>query len=306
MEHENPHLIDLDQPLPGYRKFLSCWLWRADDLTFIVDPGPMSTIGHLIAELEARGVTCLDYVLVTHIHLDHSGGAAEVLAAFPDARLVCHESGVAHLVSPDKLWAGSQRVLGKVAPVYGKPAPVPAERLASFAEVLARGIKVIPTPGHAPHHMSFVFGDVLFAGEVAGTRCPLPDGRRYLRPATPPRFFLDDALSSIDRLLALDPMPTRFAFAHYGMDGDPRGWLLAAREQLVRWVDTIRSLIAQSRDGLEQRLFDTLVSIDPLYGSWPALDGDIQQRERHFLRNTLDGMLGYIDAARKLEDRGNP
>jgi glyoxylase-like metal-dependent hydrolase (beta-lactamase superfamily II) len=114
-------LIDLDQPKEGYRKFLSSWLCRADGLTFVVDPGPRSTVDHLIDELARRGVTRVDYILLTHIHIDHGGGAAELLAAFPGARLYCHPAGVRHMIEPSGLWKGSLAVLGDVAEMYGAP-----------------------------------------------------------------------------------------------------------------------------------------------------------------------------------------
>lgn len=289
-------LIDLDQEKTGYRRFVSCWVLRKSDLTVVVDPGPKATIPFLVSALTRLGVDQIDYILLTHIHLDHGGGTADLLQSFPHARVFCHEIGVKHIISPDKLWRGSMQVLGEVALMYGKPAPVPAHSIVSARVLEDRGIDVIPTPGHAPHHVSFLCDRILFAGEAIGTRADLPGGAPYLRPATPPTFYLDVALESLDRLLDLSPEPSVTAFAHHGQTDQCFLWCTRAKEQLQTWVDTIRELSEESPEQLEQRLFDRLMDVDPLYGKghFEALEKDLQIRERGFLANTLDGMLDYI------------
>ena len=185
------HLIDLDQDLPGQRRFISCWTFQGDELAFIVDPGPPSTAEHLLAELEVLGVERLDFILLTHVHLDHGGCTARVLQRYPEARVVCSDHGRPHLADPARLWEGSQRVLREKALAYGEPVPVPEPALATLEEAAAKGIETIPTPGHAAHHVAFRQCDHLFLGEAAGTYSTLGRGPDttgyYLRPATPPR-----------------------------------------------------------------------------------------------------------------------
>ena len=83
------HCIDLDLPdLTGFRKFLSAWLYVSDVLTFVVDPGPLSTIPHLKRELRRHGVKRLDYILLTHIHIDHAGGSGALRDSYPEAIVV--------------------------------------------------------------------------------------------------------------------------------------------------------------------------------------------------------------------------
>jgi glyoxylase-like metal-dependent hydrolase (beta-lactamase superfamily II) len=296
MGTEQLYLIDLDQPREGYRKFLSCIVRRDEDFTFIVDPGPRSTIGHLISSLKQLDVRKIDLILLTHIHLDHGGGVAEVIDAFPGAKVFCHEMGVKHITHPARLWKGTQAVLGEVAEMYGRPHPVPASCMIDEVDLGLRDIEVLPTPGHAPHHLSFLHEGVLYAGEAFGTTVPLASGKFYLRPATPPRFFLEQAIESLDMILALEREPRQTVFAHYGAFEGAFYYAVAARDQLVRWVDTVRALVRESNADLEQRLFERLMEIDPLYGQglFEELDDDIKERERGFLKNTLDGMLGYL------------
>jgi len=296
MGTEPLHVIDLDQPREGYRKFLSCIVRSDEDLTFIVDPGPSSTAGHLIRSLKELGVRKIDLILLTHIHLDHGGCVAEVIDAFPGAKVYCHESGVKHVITPARLWKGTQLVLGEVAEMYGRPHPVPASCIADQVDLDLRDIEVIPTPGHAPHHVSFLHDGILYSGEAFGTTVPLASGRFYLRPATPPRFFLEQALESLDVILALDREPRKTVFAHYGVLDGAFFYAVAAQEQLRLWVDTVRELAAESTADLEQRLFDRLMAADPYYGHgrFDELDDDLKARERGFLKNTLDGMLGYL------------
>lgn len=298
MTKHNLDLIDLDQKATGYRRFLSCWVWRSTELTYLVDPGPVSSIDYLFSRLDDMGVKSVDLVLLTHIHLDHGGGAARVLDRFPEAKLFCHASGVKHMLSPARLWEGSKVVLKEVAEMYGEPSPVPADRVISAEELLVKGIRVIETPGHAVHHVSFLHDDILYAGEALGTHQEIPSGGLYLRPATPPRFFLNDYLASLDRILALDDEPAVTAFAHYGKAPGCFEYARAAREQILRWVDAVGALLAESPDGLEPRLYERLMEIDPLYGRgrFQELDADLQVRERHFLGNTLDGIMGYLDS----------
>lgn len=303
-------LIDLDQDLPGQRRFISCWVSVSDDLVFIVDPGPPSTANHLIARLEGLGVSRLDYILLTHIHLDHGGCTAAVLERWPDARVICHEKGRPHLTDPTRLWEGSRSVLGRKAEVYGKPAPVPPEALAGFETLADGGVETIPTPGHAPHHIAFRHGGHLFLGEAAGTFSDLGAGPLgedyYLRPATPPRFFPDVARASLERLLDLDPVPDRLLFAHHGeFTGDVGRLLTTARDQLTLWVDTTAASLADLR-GLphseqpadEAALLDLishrLVRVDPFFARATELAEDIRVRERDFTNQTLRGILGYL------------
>ena len=303
-------LIDLDQPLPGQRRFISCWVSRSPGLTFVVDPGPPGTADYLVAELEKLGVEQLDFVLLTHVHLDHGGCTARILERWPGARVVCHEKGRPHLIDPARLWKGSRAVLGRKAEVYGQPAPVPADALAGIEILKPHEIRVIDTPGHAAHHQAFLHRGDLFLGESAGTFSTLgnrPDtDDYYLRPATPPRFFLEVARDSVDRLLDLDPVPANLLFAHHGrFCGDIPGLLRTARDQLTHWVETVREVVKthqglphteQDEQGtaLRDAIMRKLVERDPYFARGAALPEDIQERERDFTHQTLRGMLEYL------------
>jgi len=310
-------LIDLDQELPGQRRFISCWLSRCDRGSFIVDPGPPATADHLIARLEELGVTRLDHILLTHIHLDHGGATAQVLRRWPEARVICHKVGRKHLIDPTRLWEGSLQVLGHKAEVYGQPLPVPQSALVDDIQDSAAGIFGVLTPGHAPHHVAFIQAGHLFVGEAAGTFSSLgqdPENQGYvgddyyLRPATPPRFFLSVATESLDRLLALDPAPHRICFAHHGsFSGDVAALLQTARGQLEQWVTTIENHLnlnwntvvpgaGPELDGLLKQLPDILRAADPRFARGEQLPADIRQREADFTRQTLKGMLGFIAA----------
>lgn len=286
--------IDLDQPqLEGFRKFISSWLCITDSCTLVVDPGPLTTIPRLVSELRRQGVTRLDYILLTHIHIDHAGGAGALLAEFPEAMVICHPEGVRHLIAPEKLWQGSQKVLGRLAEVYGEIVPVPAESILFSEEIAGGEIRAFLTPGHAQHHCCYLAGDLLFGGEVAGVRCELPDAI-FIRPATPPRFILEVALDSIDRMIALGPK--RLVFAHYGMVESAVEHLEIAREQLLLWVRCVAAVAADGSGNPEEALVARLVENDPYYRNVTLLPEDIRARERYFIGNTMKGMTEYVES----------
>lgn len=292
MTVDNLFCIDLDQPaLPGFQQFISSWCGRVAGQTIVVDPGPLSTIPHLVAELRRRGVDRIDHILLTHIHIDHAGGTGALLREFPGARVCCHPDGVRHLVEPRQLWEGSLKVLGRTAEAYGEIVPVPAERIGFSDRIGATGIQVHLTPGHAPHHCCYQAGDLLFAGEVAGVRGEVADGI-YMRPATPPRFVLPVALDSLQRMI--DLAPRRMVFAHYGLIDNALDHLHIAHRQLRLWVRGAATIIANG-DGEDSEAFITwLLDHDDNFRNIDQLPAEIQPREREFIGNTLRGMGGYV------------
>ena len=124
----NLALIPLPQDLPGFDTFISAWLVTGER-TYLVDPGPAVTIQKLVAALRALHIHHLDAILLTHIHIDHSGGIGDLVTHFPDTPVVCHPKAVEHLVDPARLWAGSVKTLGAIARAYGPISPVPADRV---------------------------------------------------------------------------------------------------------------------------------------------------------------------------------
>jgi glyoxylase-like metal-dependent hydrolase (beta-lactamase superfamily II) len=300
MNLDNLTCIDLDQPfLEGFRKFISSWLYQGDGFTLLVDPGPLSTIPRLCGELRARGVERLDYVLLTHIHIDHAGGTGALMREFPEAVAICHQDGIRHMVAPEKLWQGSRKVLGAVAEAYGEIVAVPEERIRFEERIDAIGLRTFLTPGHAQHHVSYQLDDFLFAGEVAGVRCDVDQGI-YLRPATPPRFILDVALDSIDRVAAL--APRRMAFAHHGMVENGLEHLRIARRQLLLWVRGVAETLDVESSRREDALFAWLLERDEQFRNILNLPTDIQARERNFFGNSMRGMVEYVESLPE-EDR---
>lgn len=292
MPIDNLFCIDLDQPdLPGFRKFISSWCFRCAGATLLVDPGPLSTIPHLVATLKQRGIGGIDYILLTHIHIDHAGGTGELLRHYPEAQVICHPKGIEHMVAPQKLWQGSLKVLGKTAEAYGEIVPVPQDRIGAAEQIGDTGISCHLTPGHAVHHCCYLAEDLLFAGEVAGVRSEVSEGI-YMRPATPPRFILEVALDSIERMIAL--APRRMVFAHYGLVDDALTHLRIGRDQLGLWV---RGAAATAHLEGEQRVLaftDWLLQRDRNFALLDQLPADLQQREREFIGNSLRGMGDYV------------
>jgi len=125
-----------------------------------------------------------------------------VAAAFPDTPIICHDKARPHLIDPEKLWQGTVKTLGDTGRAYGKIEPVPEKYLISAQNFSTPVIQTFLTPGHAPHHISFITRDgILFAGEAGGVNIDFHETDPYLRPATPPKFFMETSIASIDLLL---------------------------------------------------------------------------------------------------------
>lgn len=293
---DNLYLVDLQQEIEGFRKFISCWIIKNGSSAVLVDIGPKATIPKLIEALNYLGIRKVEFVLLTHIHLDHSGGIAELLEKFPTARVVAHKSARKHLVNPEKLWRASVEAIGSIAEIYGKPKGIEEEKIyEGKIDFAGEEIKVIETPGHASHHQSYLFGEFLFIGECAGVHVPLKNDY-YLRPATPPKFHYESAMNSLEKLLKLGSK--RVCFAHFGFKRDSVEIVERAIKQLKLWVSTVYD-IACRRDIRDERELSRIAKVELLekdtkFSNYKLLDDDIKKREDFFIENTLKGIQEYV------------
>jgi len=285
-----PTLIEIKQDRPGFDRFIGSWLCQGDR-SIVIDVGPSRSAPKLLASLTAMGVHRVEFVLLTHIHMDHAGGLAEFLHHFPMARAVCHSKAMAHLVDPSKLWLGSQKTLGDLAEAYGPIEPVERDRLIPHQEAREEGIEIIETPGHAPHHLSFIIEGNLFAGEAGGIYLA-GQGWEYLRPATPPVFFLKQFVASIDRLLTAKDVP--MSYAHFGRTDSSHHMLKRGRAQLLFWERIIREEMAKSDPLLVERCMARLLADDPELNAFEAMSSADQDREKFFMGNSIKGYLGFL------------
>lgn len=184
-----------------------------------VDVGTNHSVPRLLAALEALGLAreAVAYVLLTHVHLDHAGGAGALLRELPSARAVIHPRGAAHLIDPTKLIKASVAVYGESTyrSLYGDLVPIPSERVRVMRDgeridLAGRELLTIDTPGHALHHYSIV--DVgnrnVFTGDTFGLSYRELDteaGAFVVPTTTPTQFDPDQLIASIDRILGYAP-----------------------------------------------------------------------------------------------------
>lgn len=223
----------------------ACYLIRGGDEYAIIDTGTNNTVPIILALLEQRGIDAsqVRYVIPTHVHLDHAGGAGGLMQALPDATLLIHPRGARHMIDPSKLKAGTLAVYGEkaFADVYGDIIPVPENRVRIMddgADVMLgdRRLAFLDTPGHARHH--FCIYDAaskgIFTGDTFGLCYPplVTENGPFIFPTTTPVQFDPAPLkASINRLLALEPQ--RMYLTHYGMVENPQ----PLGERLLTMVD---------------------------------------------------------------------
>ena len=284
------HLLDLPQPRPGFRHLVSSWFFvDSRGQRILVDPGPAGTIPLLLEKLSSvtEGV---DFILLTHIHLDHAGGIGELCKRYENARVMVHPEAAKHLIEPDRLWKSSLDALGDVAELDG--APVPLNPVALLIGEI-QGVTVLETPGHAPHHLSFIVpfqGDKLFfVGEAAGIFLPLASaGRPYLRPATPVKFDETAARNSFRKIEEALRGDEILCYAHWGATRRSKAQVGMAKEQLENWISVVTQMKAQS----EEEIADYLISHVSFLSGSSHLPEDLRARERFFIQNSVRGLLG--------------
>ena len=204
------NLFQVELETGGFKNLICSYIIKASKIT-LVESGPTSSVPNLVSGLKELDISFEDvqYLAITHVHLDHGGGAGTLLKFLPNAKVLVHPRGMPHLINPERLWPSAQTVLGFVSEIFGKPEPVPKERIIPVTEGtfdLGDGakLKAIETLGHASHNLSYQesFNGGVFPGDAAGTYFPEFD---VVVPTTPPPFHLDAALASLDKLISLQP-----------------------------------------------------------------------------------------------------
>lgn len=244
-------ILQIDTMTAGVSKVTAGFLIPAPRPT-LIECGPALTVDAVLDSLTHLGMDAGDlaYLVVSHIHLDHAGGAGDVAREFGSATVVVSELGAPHLVDPARLNASSRRVYGDLMDtVYGECTPITEDRILGVGErtVLdlggGRTLDVLATPGHAKHHISMLDNDTgaLFVGDSVGVKTPATGP---LRPATPPPDFdLDLAERSLRRYREIDPEVVYLA--HYGAIDPPQESLELASDRLAAWADVAREAVIE-------------------------------------------------------------
>jgi glyoxylase-like metal-dependent hydrolase (beta-lactamase superfamily II) len=300
------HVVDTHyvQPL-----FDAAHLIVQDGRAAFVDCGTAHAVPRLLAALEAEGlgVDAVDWLLLTHVHLDHAGGAGQLLRALPRARVAVHPRGAPHLIDPRKLIDASIAVYGEenYRRLYGELLPIDASRVEATADgaMLAlggRSIEVLHTPGHALHHQAFFdrSAQAIFTGDTFGVAygALAVDGHPFSVPTTSPtQFDPEQLLASIARVTASGAHTA--CLTHYGRIGElPRVGEDLAR-MVRRFTDTALAHAARPaaeartaiRDGLRAVVLDEwrrlgATAPESLLEEWAGFDFDLN----------ADGLMAWL------------
>jgi glyoxylase-like metal-dependent hydrolase (beta-lactamase superfamily II) len=248
--------------------------------------------------------------VVTHIHLDHAGGAGTIAERFPAATVWVHERGAKHLADPSRLWASAAQVYGgedRLSEMFGPMEPIDSGRIRSVAEgdtigLGDRVLDVMYTPGHASHHVSLVDGEsgALFTGDALGIHFP---DVGVLRPATPPPDIdVEAAVDSIERIRAR--AESALMFSHFGPVREVDELCGVAADRIRVWAGIVRDAMDRTDD--LDRIAEILASATA--SEFDQAGVSEEGRERYeVLSSTRTNAAGLVRYWTKRRDReGDP
>ncbi len=238
----------------GFERFIGAYLIDTDEGLALFDCGPTVSLDGLRAGLEEHGVTLddVDHLLLSHIHLDHAGGAGAIVRENSRIRVHVSEIGAPHVIDPSRLEASARRLYGDTFDtLWGELVPVPEQNVDILGDRVL-GLECLPTPGHAWHHVSYLDAEgTLYSGDAAGVR--LSPSRFVLPPLPPPEIDLEAWERTTQATEAL--APTRLALVHFGIFDDVEAHLGRLRDTIDRWSGWVGH-------GMDLETFSTAVHAD--------------------------------------------
>lgn len=262
------------------------------DRPIVIDTGTGKNREALFETLDEIGIGReeLAWILPTHAHLDHAGGAGHLAERYPNAEVVVPEKGVRHLVDPGALIAGTKSAVEDQWRYYDDPEPVPEDRIRGLSEgdrvdLGDRELVVYEAPGHAPHHAIYYEPDanVVFTADAAGIYIPKADTVKQTTP--PPQFDLDQCLADLTTIEEIDP--EYLCFGHFGPREYDPALIGAAKRAYVEWVEAIRAKREELRDD------------DAVVEHFEAASRDVEfwnpERARADASLNTRGVLAYLD-----------
>ncbi len=272
-----------------------------------VDVGTNFSVPYLLAAIAELGVAreALDYVLLTHVHLDHAGGAGRLMQELPNAVALLHPCGAPHMIDPGKLIAGSRAVYGeRLEALYGTLVPIPAERVRVVADgervsLGARTLELIHVPGHALHHYAVVdqAHRSIFTGDTFGISYRALDTERgaFITPTTPPsQFDPDQLIASIDRLLSY--RPESMFLMHFSRVTDvPRlGELLKMQVREFARIARAHAQDADPATSIRAAMLELWLDLAHRHGS-PLSDREIEAVLENDLTLNTQGLMVWLE-----------
>ena len=264
----------------------------------VIDTGTGANRESLFETVEAIGIDreAVAWILPTHAHLDHAGGAGHLAERYENAAVRLPEKGVRHLVDPDALVAGTKSAVGDQWQYYDEPVPVPEDRISGLTEgdridLGDRELVVHEAPGHAPHHAFYHEPDagVVFTADAAGIYVPEVDSVRPTAP--PPQFDLDQCLRDLSAIEALDP--AYLCFGHFGPREYDPSLIGEAKRAYVEWVEAVR----EKREALA----DDDAVVDHFEEASRHVEFWNPERARADASLNARGVLAYLDRVEKEE-----
>jgi glyoxylase-like metal-dependent hydrolase (beta-lactamase superfamily II) len=247
-------ITGVDTGMVGQRELNAVYILSGSEPA-LVEAGPGADLPVVTQALTQVGLgpDDLAHVIVTHIHVDHAGGAGALLERYPRASLWVHERGAPHMVDPTRLVASTARTYGedRMRAFYGETLPVPPERIRTVIDgdrILLgdRSLDVLHTPGHASHHVALQDSGTgaVFTGEAIGSHLPWGDAYRPALP--PPEVDVERALASIERIRAVGP--TALLTSHFGPIEDAEQGCVRGAERIRAWSETVRRVLEDDPD----------------------------------------------------------
>lgn len=307
LQQVGPHTYMIDSGFLGMSGLTAVYYVDAPRPALIETSGALVAQG-VIEALRRSGVDTLAYVIVSHIHLDHAGGAGHLLRAYPEAKLFVHPEGARHMADPERLHRSAERVYGKeaMAKEWGYLEPVDADSIvpADNGQVIELGdgsLRLLFTPGHAKHHMCIwdTTEGAVFLGDSAGVY--LHDVEYQAPSAPPPDLDPYLACESLDRVADLEPEV--IYFTHYGPGKEPERLLDNARRQYMEWLQVVEEGFERSQDAQEivKRLAQ---EVDARRSALPK---EAHQKVAKLVPYEVqaEGYLGYLERRKQKEQLGD-